>query len=78
MSLGYALATPRVHHQAWPDTLRHEDDGFTAAMLDSLREMGHAVASGRATGSVKAIMRAPEGGWLGAVDPRSAGGALGF
>jgi gamma-glutamyltranspeptidase/glutathione hydrolase len=78
MSLADALAAPRTHHQAWPDTLRYEQDGLTAAVVDSLRAMGHAVAPGRANGLVKAIMRAPGGGWHGAYDPRSTGGAVGY
>jgi gamma-glutamyltranspeptidase/glutathione hydrolase len=78
MSLADALAAPRIHHQAWPDTLRYEGNGLTAPVLDSLRAMGHAVAAGRAHGHVKAIMRAPGGGWHGAHDPRTTGAALGY
>ena len=78
MSLADALAAPRIHHQAWPDTLRYEADGLSSAVVDSLRAMGHAVSPGRATGLVKAIMRAPQGGWHGAYDPRSTGAALGY
>ena len=78
MSLADALAAPRIHHQAWPDTLRYEQNGLTPAVVDSLRAMGHAVSSGRANGLVKAIMRAPGGGWYGAYDPRSTGGAIGY
>jgi gamma-glutamyltranspeptidase/glutathione hydrolase len=78
MSFADALAAPRIHHQAWPDTLRYEEDGLTAPVVDSLRTMGHAVASGRAHGLVKAIMRAPSGGWQGAYDPRTTGGAVGY
>ncbi|HJR65009.1 MAG TPA: gamma-glutamyltransferase [Gemmatimonadaceae bacterium] len=78
MSLADALAAPRIHHQAWPDTLRYEQDGLTPAVVDSLRAMGHAVSAGRAAGLVKAIMRAPGGGWHGAYDPRTSGGAIGY
>ena len=78
MSLADALAAPRIHHQAWPDTLRYEENGLATAVADSLRAMGHAVAPGRANGLVKAIMRAPMGGWYGAYDPRSTGGAAGY
>jgi gamma-glutamyltranspeptidase/glutathione hydrolase len=78
MSLSDALAAPRIHHQAWPDTLRYEANGLSAAVVDSLRAMGHAVARGRAHGLVKAIMRAPGGGWQGAYDPRTTGGAVGY
>jgi gamma-glutamyltranspeptidase/glutathione hydrolase len=78
MRLADALAAPRIHHQAWPDSLRYEENGLTAPVLDSLRAMGHAVAAGRAHGLVKAIMRAPGGGWHGAYDPRTTGGAMGY
>ncbi|HEU5185645.1 MAG TPA: gamma-glutamyltransferase [Gemmatimonadaceae bacterium] len=78
MTLADALAAPRIHHQAWPDTLRYETNGLAPAVVDSLRAMGHAVAEGRATGLVKAIMRAPAGGWYGAYDPRTTGGASGY
>lgn len=78
MSLADALAAPRIHHQAWPDTLRYEQNGLTSAVVDSLRTMGHAVSAGRASGLVKAIMRAPGGGWHGAYDPRTSGGAIGY
>jgi gamma-glutamyltranspeptidase/glutathione hydrolase len=78
MSLADALAAPRIHHQAWPDTLRYEENGLTVPVVDSLGAMGHAVAPGRANGLVKAIMRAPGGGWHGAYDPRATGGAIGY
>jgi gamma-glutamyltranspeptidase / glutathione hydrolase len=78
MSLADALAAPRIHHQAWPDTLRYEENGLATAVVDSLRAMGHAVSAGRATGLVKGIMRAPNGGWYGAYDPRTSGGAIGY
>ncbi len=78
MRLADALAAPRIHHQAWPDTLRYEQDGLPAAVVDSLRAMGHGVSAGRASGLVKAIMRAPGGGWHGAYDPRTSGGAIGY
>ena len=78
MSLADALAAPRIHHQAWPDTLRYEHNGLTPAVVDSLRAMGHAVSPGRASGLVKAIGRAPGGGWHGAYDPRTTGGAIGY
>jgi gamma-glutamyltranspeptidase / glutathione hydrolase len=78
MSLADALAAPRIHHQAWPDTLRYEENGLSTPVLDSLQAMGHAVAPGRAHGLVKAIMRAPGGGWQGAYDPRTTGGAIGY
>ena len=33
MHLADALAAPRIHHQAWPDTLRYEENGLSAAVV---------------------------------------------
>jgi gamma-glutamyltranspeptidase/glutathione hydrolase len=77
MTLADAIRAPRVHHQALPDTLRVDNGGFAAAMLDSLRAMGMAVAQGGASGTCTAVMRGPDG-WVGAVDPRATGGAVGY
>ena len=77
MALADAIRAPRVHHQALPDTLRVDNGGFTPAMLDSLRAMGYAVAQGGASGTCTAVMRGPDG-WVGAVDPRATGGAVGY
>ena len=57
MALADAIDAPRLHHQALPDTMRYEKGGLTAAVVDSLRAMGHTSSAGRATRSVKAIMR---------------------
>ena len=43
MSLAQAIEAPRLHHQALPDTIMLERGGFTPAVIDSLRAMGHAV-----------------------------------
>jgi gamma-glutamyltranspeptidase/glutathione hydrolase len=79
MSLADAVAAPRLHHQALPDTLRYEPGGLRPAVVDSLRAMGHAVAPPDFgfVGRVHAVMRAP-GGWVGVVDPRTSGAALGY
>ena len=77
MSLADAIRAPRVHHQALPDTLRVDNGGFAAAMLDSLRATGFPVAQGGASGTCTAVMRGPTG-WVGAVDPRATGGAVGY
>ena len=50
MSLADALAAPRIHHQAWPDTLRYEQDGLTPGVVDSLRPMGHGGQGGHRCG----------------------------
>jgi gamma-glutamyltranspeptidase/glutathione hydrolase len=81
MSLPDAMAAPRIHHQALPDSLRYEAGGLAQAVLDSLRAMGHAVgpapwAPGGYSGRVHAVMRMGDG-WIGVVDPRTSGLAKG-
>ena len=78
MTLADALAAPRVHDQAWPDSLRHEVHGLTPAAADSLTAMGHRLWPGDDyIGRVIAIMRV-QGGYEGGVDPRTSGGAVGY
>ena len=76
MTLADAVAAPRMHHQALPDTIRVERGGFLPVVLDSLRAMGHAVAPGTPWGDVEAIIRTPSG-WQGVSDPRHGGGGAG-
>ncbi len=57
MQLADAVAAPRMHHQALPDSIRVEEDGFTAATLDSLRARGHGISPGGTWGDVEAIIR---------------------
>ena len=79
MSLPEAVAAPRVHHQALPDLIRYEKGGLTPAVVDALKRLGHKVEQRSGTsGIVAAIGRAPNGGWIGVADPRSAGGAAGY
>ena len=77
MSLADAMSAPRFHHQALPDTVRYEREGFTPALMDSLRAMGHGLNPYPSSGLVIAIMRVGNG-WAGMVDPRSAGLAKGY
>jgi gamma-glutamyltranspeptidase/glutathione hydrolase len=77
MDLADAMAAPRLHHQAIPDQLRYERNGLTPAVRDSLTAMGYVLGEGQATGTCTAVMRVP-GGFAGAVDPRSTGGAAGY
>ena len=74
MSLADAMTAPRLHHQAWPDSIRHEPNGFTPAVADSLRRMGHGLYGAGSLTTVHGIMRV-RGGWHGVPEPRSAGGA---
>jgi gamma-glutamyltranspeptidase/glutathione hydrolase len=80
MTLAEAVAAPRTHHQALPDTIRYERGGLSELTVRALREMGHAVQARRGTGTsgiVAAIQRTANG-WVGVADPRYAGGALGY
>jgi gamma-glutamyltranspeptidase/glutathione hydrolase len=77
MSLADAIMAPRIHHQALPDSLRVERDGFTGETLDSLRGRGHGVAVGGHWGDVEGIIRTAEG-WQGVSDPRAGGGGAGY
>jgi len=77
MSLAQAIEAPRLHHQALPDTLMLERGGFTPAVIDSLRAMGHAVREWGYHALVMGIERGPHG-WIGVADPRSGGNAAGY
>jgi gamma-glutamyltranspeptidase/glutathione hydrolase len=77
MSLPDAVAAPRMHHQALPDSLQVEDGGFSTGTLDSLRALGHGISLRGYWGDVEAIIRTPEG-WQGVSDPRRGGGGAGY
>jgi gamma-glutamyltranspeptidase/glutathione hydrolase len=76
MSLADAVAAPRLHHQALPDSIQFERGGFFDAVLDSLRAMGHAIKFGGG-GDVQAIIRTRTG-WQGVSDPRGGGTPSGY
>lgn len=77
MTLPDAVAAPRMHHQALPDSIMVEEAGFTPATLDSLRGRGHEIAEGGYWGDVEAIIRTTRG-WQGVSDPRRGGGGAGY
>ena len=78
MSLADAMRAPRLHHQALPDSLTHEQNGLSAAAQDSLRAMGHALRPVPRLVNVNAVMRG-RGGWEGMSEPRAFGnGAVGY
>ena len=77
MPLPDAVAAPRMHHQALPDSIRVEENGFTRTTLDSLRARGHAINESGHWGDVEAIIRTA-GGWQGVSDPRRGGGGAGY
>lgn len=77
MSLPDAVAAPRMHHQALPDSIRLERNGFQPAVLETLEAMGHRIETRGRWGDVEAIIRTPEG-WQGVSDPRLGGGGAGY
>jgi len=77
LPLPIAVAAPRLHHQAVPDTLHLEPDGFVQGSIDSLEAMGHKVSTWNYKTEVNAIGRAAVG-WIGVADPRRGGGAAGY
>ena len=77
MGLPDAVSAPRMHHQALPDTMRVETDGFLPSTIIRLRQMGHRVKAGGYSGDIEAIIRVPNG-WQGVSDPRRGGGGSGY
>jgi gamma-glutamyltranspeptidase/glutathione hydrolase len=66
-----------MHHQALPDSLQIETEGFQPGVLDNLRDKGHGISSRGLWGDVEAIIRTPDG-WQGVSDPRRGGGGSGY
>ena len=77
MSLVDAMRAPRMHHQALPDAIRHEAQGFSPRELRRLERMGHSLTVQQGIANVNAVMRVP-GGWHGVHEPRGSGGAAGY
>jgi gamma-glutamyltranspeptidase/glutathione hydrolase len=77
MTLADAMRAPRLHHQAWPDSLFYERGGIAPATLDSLRTMGHHPVARGSIANANAVMKV-EGGFMGLSEPRSSGGAVGY
>jgi gamma-glutamyltranspeptidase/glutathione hydrolase len=77
MALPDAVASPRMHHQALPDQVRLEREGFLPATVASLESLGHKVSVGGRWGDVEAIIRTANG-WQGVSDPRLGGGGAGY
>ncbi|HVR41205.1 MAG TPA: gamma-glutamyltransferase, partial [Thermoanaerobaculia bacterium] len=76
-SLADAVAAPRYHHQAMPDTIYFERDRAPKATIDALNAMGHPVAERDPIGDVHAILI--DGKRIIAVaDPRAGGAAGGI
>ncbi len=78
MALSDAVATVRVHHQAWPDRLYFERGGLLQETLAELKAMGHLVEERSGySGDIAAIERRGSA-WIGVPDPRRGGGAAGY
>ena len=74
--LGTALSRPRFHHQWQPDTLTIEKT-FPTPLLDELTKLGHPLKVIAPVGACNAVMRLPDGSFLGVAEPRVAGEAAG-
>ena len=70
MSLPAAVEQARMHHQWLPDQVVYERGGFSTALLDSLRALGHELRDAESLGRVKAIAR-QRNTYIGVGDPRS-------
>jgi gamma-glutamyltranspeptidase/glutathione hydrolase len=77
MTLADAMKAPRLHHQALPDQLDYEQRGLSAAVVDSLKAMGHTVGTRGGLATANSILRV-RGGWHGMGEPRSGGSAVGY
>jgi gamma-glutamyltranspeptidase/glutathione hydrolase len=77
MPLPQAVEAPRMHHQALPDAIRVERNGFYPTALSQLEGMGHKMEYRGRWGDVEAIIRTPTG-WQGVSDPRLGGGGAGY
>lgn len=77
MPLPQAVEAPRMHHQALPDAIRLERDGFQPGTIGGLESMGHKVEHRGRWGDVEAIIRTANG-WQGVSDPRLGGGGSGY
>ncbi|HZZ60028.1 MAG TPA: gamma-glutamyltransferase [Roseiarcus sp.] len=78
LNVAEAENAPRAHDQLWPDELRIER-GISPDTIRLLEAMGHKVVVREAMGSANSIIRAPDGTFMGASDPRQRGTlAVGF
>jgi gamma-glutamyltranspeptidase len=57
--------------------IRSEGGGLSEATIQALERMGHKVNPRGGSGTVAAIQKTA-GGYVGVIDPRSAGSALGY
>ncbi len=78
MTLAQAVAAPRIHHQALPDSITWEEGGVTADQRRVLQAMGYAFhARHLKIGDVNSVLVTPQE-LQGLADPRRGGGAAGW
>jgi gamma-glutamyltranspeptidase/glutathione hydrolase len=78
LSLREAVAQPRIHHQWLPDMVKVERGGYSAEVLQRLRNLGHEVEEVDAFSDVQAIAIDPAGLMTAVSDPRNSGKASGL
>jgi gamma-glutamyltranspeptidase / glutathione hydrolase len=78
MPVDKAVAAPRLHHQWLPDRTLVDRWGFDPLTLAELRRRGHQFTERQGWGNASAIVRQPDGLFVGAADPRGEGAAIGF
>jgi gamma-glutamyltranspeptidase/glutathione hydrolase len=76
MTIGEALAAPRVHHQWSPDRLLMEPS-WPQEVVDQVAKRGHVIAPRGNVAVAQAIERTEDGKLAAATDPRVAGSARG-
>ncbi|MEB3195952.1 MAG: gamma-glutamyltransferase [Candidatus Sericytochromatia bacterium] len=78
LPLNWAIAAPRLHHQAQPDLLYQEPGGLDALTRVELVRLGHQVQARPLIGDAQGILRRPDGAWEAYADPRRGGEAFGY
>lgn len=78
LPLNWAIAAPRLHHQAQPDIIFHEPHGLDAVTRLELVRLGHQLQARDFMGDAQALLRRPDGAWEAFSDPRRGGEAYGF
>jgi gamma-glutamyltranspeptidase / glutathione hydrolase len=75
--LATAMSRPRFHHQWSPDQLWIENT-FPPEMFTGLEKLGHTLDKEPPQGATQAIIRKPDGTFVGASEPRLPGKAAGW
>ena len=72
-----AMSRPRFHHQWSPDKLTIENT-FPQDVLNDLKQRGHTLEIKKPAGATNAILRQPDGTFIGISEPRANGKARGM